>query len=529
MAFDMTEVRLLAVPLENDYKHTLDFSGPSSQQAYFIGQTKFQETDFTYQRKDNLIRYPVDYDELVQEGVNYVMYKNTSSTTKWYYAFITNMEYANAGVTFIHIQTDVIQTWLFDYVVQPSFIEREHCLRDDVGAHTIEEGVETGEYISNLQSYAMGGYDLQIVIAVTKRPDGTNSVGALYNGIYSGLEYYAFPANETLAVNDFIAQYDGDPSAESIVCMFIAPSWLISTYENTNRVISSSQPYTVGINSVSTGEIGKVLSTETLEGYNPRNKKLLCYPYRYLLCDNNSGGSVVYKYEQFKESGEIINPRFDIKGVLTPGCSCRLIPLMYKGAERNDAEGLNMGKFPALNWTSDVFTNWLTQNAVNLAFDLVTAGVSTVAGVAGMAATGGASSAMAASGAEQIGRTIAQIHQASLMPPQSKGNTNSGDVMTATRKNDFAFYEMSIKREYAQIIDGYFDMYGYKCHQVKLPNYDHRENWWYIKTIDVNIEGNIPMDDLQIIRNCYNNGITFWKNPLYIGDYGQSNNCTWGD
>ena len=82
---------------------------------------------------------------------------------------------------------------------------------------------------------------------------------------------------------------------------------------------------------------------------------------------------------------------------------------------------------------------------------------------------------------------------------------------------------MSIKNEYARIIDGYFDMFGYKTNVVKVPNTNHRARWWYTKTIDVNIDGNIPNDDMQKIKNAYNNGITFWRNASEIQNYSLSN------
>lgn len=147
MSNTITVVRLLAVPLENDYLHTFYFATPSAQEEYFKGRTKFQRSDFSYQRKDKLIRYPEHIDNL--SSVNYVMYKNSTYSSKWFYAFIVKMEYVNDERTDITIETDVLQTWLFDYNVKTSFIEREHVKSDDVGEHTIPEGVETGEFICN--------------------------------------------------------------------------------------------------------------------------------------------------------------------------------------------------------------------------------------------------------------------------------------------------------------------------------------------------------------------------------------------
>ena len=217
----------------------------------------------------------------------------------------------------------------------------------------------------------------------------------------------------------------------------------------------------------------------------------------------------------------LIPPKFKIESCITPGCSIRMIPMNYNGVERNDEEGLNLGKFPCLNWTSDVFTNWITQNAVNLGVSLGTSALQ-IAGGIGLTATGGgalAGGGMIASGIGGVAGSVGEIYAHSLQPAQSQGNLNCGDVVTASGENDFHFYDMTIKEEYARIIDDYFDMFGYKVNRVKVPFTEHRPYYWYTKTIDVNIDGAIPGTDMQKIKDCYNRGITFWKVPEKIGDY----------
>ena len=83
---------------------------------------------------------------------------------------------------------------------------------------------------------------------------------------------------------------------------------------------------------------------------------------------------------------------------------------------------------------------------------------------------------------------------------------------------------MSITEEYAKIIDKYFSMYGYKVNDVKTPNITGRTNWNYVKTIGCNIVGDVPQDDMQKIKDIFNNGVTLWHNPNTFLDYSQSNN-----
>ena len=153
---NITKVYLLSVPLESDYKNTLYFDSLESQQEYFQSRIVRRYTDFSYQRKDNKISVPntdafglnSSFDDLLNAGINYVMYQNSAYSNKWFYAFIKDVEYVHDGRTDIIIETDVMQTWMFKYNVKSSFVEREHVDDDTIGKHTIPEGLETGEYTS---------------------------------------------------------------------------------------------------------------------------------------------------------------------------------------------------------------------------------------------------------------------------------------------------------------------------------------------------------------------------------------------
>lgn len=541
---NLTEVHLLNVPLENDYIHTLYFDTRLEQEVYFLSKKGHSDVtlssfyNLTYQRKDGFIRIPAQYDNVLKY-CNYVMYRNNAYSTRWFYAFITDIKYANDGRTDIFIETDVFQTWLFDYTVKPSFVEREHVDIDIAGLNTVPERLELGDYICNKHTKA--GYsdetDLVIVVGATKDPDGNNVSGKLYNNIYSGINYYTFANNYDGAkdLQEWLSGYSEDGAAEAITCMFLAPERLTQlkddhTTTGTNWVDIHYINYDDGLDTInSTVDI----TDKTLDGYTPVNKKLLTYPYRYLLVSNNAGCSVPMQYEEFKttinNATSIVDPRFRIEGCLCPGGSIRMIPLNYKGIPRHDEEGINLGKFPCLNWTSDVYTNWLTQNGVNIGLSIAGNVASMGIGIAGALlapATGGLSAlagiSAGVSGVMGIANTLGEVYSHSLQPPQAQGNINSGDVVTASGNNDFHFYDMSIKEEYALIIDNYFSMFGYKVNRVKVPNSNHRENFWYTKTIDVNIDGAIPMNDLRKIKDCYNRGITFWKSNNF-GNYSVSN------
>ena len=114
------------VDLDNTYEHTLDFDNEQVQAEYFASKKFTQVTvnvGFSYLRENLPITVEIPKDELF--GCNYLMYSN-ESTGKWYYAFINKKDYVNETCTRLTIETDVMQTFMFDYDFVESFIDREH-------------------------------------------------------------------------------------------------------------------------------------------------------------------------------------------------------------------------------------------------------------------------------------------------------------------------------------------------------------------------------------------------------------------
>ena len=539
-----TDVILLKVPLEMDEVNQLTFANATAQYKYFNSLPKYviEEGDFTYQRRDNTIRFPAQYDDILQ--YNYVMYRNTSYSDKWFYAFITGIEYLNDNVTAIGIKTDVWQTWCFDLTYKPVFVEREHVNDDTFGLHTYPEGLETGEYIKNSNTGSFNPLKDSTILYAVGVSDVIGTLdpmpSAYINNIPQGL-FYVF-TDSVSNLHTIADMYDHAGKAEAIYTMFAFPKSVL--YHNGNYAYTSATwDYHDGTYwaTISTGlwvpsssaSTGKLISNLTIPipskigiTYEPKNNKLKCWPYCYFNVSNNAGSTITYHYEDFTSA-----PAFDIDGAFSIGCATKMYPTNYKhfdiltGAlQDNPYEfGINGGKYPTLSWNSDSFTNWITQNAVNMNANVVTSTIGGVISGAKFGGTIGAISSGAISAGMSVLHNIAQTEQASVMPDQTNGNTNSGDINYSKNNNCFTVFEMSIKPEYAKIIDDYFSMYGYKVNSVKIPNITGRRNWNYVKTIGCYIDADIPQADLEEIKGLFNNGITFWHNPSTFADYTQNN------
>lgn len=161
-----TQIRLLSVPFEIDNKNQLTFNNITAQTNYFTSLPNLEIEECSYQRKDNIIKFPAHIDTLL--NYNYVMYKNNNYSNKWFYAFIEKMEYENNGTTNISIKQDVFQTWQFDLLYKKMFVEREHVTSDLIGEHTIPENLELGEYICDDIIYNSDLDDFKYIIRVTE-------------------------------------------------------------------------------------------------------------------------------------------------------------------------------------------------------------------------------------------------------------------------------------------------------------------------------------------------------------------------
>lgn len=121
---DSTLYLLSNVPLRNDYQHTIDFDNLQAQQTFFdslISNVEVSNENYSYIRETEIINIYKNKDDLI--NCNYLFYNNGG---KRYYAFITSKEYVSDECTAITFEIDVMQTFMFDYTIGETFIEREH-------------------------------------------------------------------------------------------------------------------------------------------------------------------------------------------------------------------------------------------------------------------------------------------------------------------------------------------------------------------------------------------------------------------
>ena len=521
------QIYICKTPLENDYKNQLTFATKNTQKSYF--NTKIQQTfdNYTYVKKDNVVKVGINIDKIID--CNYLFYENVGfteedNTLRTYYCFITNMEYINENCTAITFETDCFQTYYFDIVYKRCFVEREHVNDDTMGLHTIPEGLETGDYIScDLQPTSETLGETCFVLATTEQ--WTTSYSFTNQILPIGGYYVGFTTIQ--GIQDAIEDLDNAGKGDSVFAVFVAPKEFFSawgTISGVNGQVSTTVKFDYSKNVT-------VTHVDYLgNNYTPKNNKLKCFPYSYLQVSNHSGQVVNYKWENFNllSVAGTTGYNFVIKGTLTPSGSFKCLPVNYNNILNNYDDNIVIGKLPIGAYNNDVYTNWLTQNGVNIGLNLLSSAVQIGAGVGAIASGAGAvgGAGTIGSGLMRIASTLGSVYEHSLIPDSVSGNVNTGDVNFTLGLQDPEFKRISIKNEYAKVIDDYFSMFGYKVNSVKIPNITGRTNWNFVKTIDCNFEGDIPQSDLNTIKDMFNKGVTLWHNPATMYDYSQNNSIS---
>lgn len=498
------------VPFDNSYKHTVLFGTETAQHDYFYSKRAGKLPIYSK------VSY-VQPGEIMVEGaaddffsINYMMYQNTAFGSKWFYAFVNRSEYVANKTTRIFFEIDVMQTYHFDYKIMPSFVEREHSDTDKIGENTIDERLDFGEEIKQVDSDPVF-VDLtsQKVVLMTSEPiRGSDEQPIpepphIFGGVYTGL--YAYVTNLSGA-NEIIKELS-DPTALAIVYQY--PS-----IANAEGALLPDPEFP----QLHRFEVERPAS---IDGYIPRNNKLYCFPYVRTTVLSSDGQNEDFRFEWFADDEGCA--RFLVAAVGIPEAQAVIMPMSYRGAPAGgDVSSMIVLKnFPQCAWVSDVYKAYLAHHASATGISVVSDVINIVSGTM----TGNAAAAVG--GVAGIANTVAQLRDIKSLPNTVQGHASGTNIMQALGQVGFKIYRRTIKAEFAKIIDDYFTMFGYATRRVKIPNRAARRRWSFVKTQDCHVDNadyrGLPADDMRKIESIYDQGVTFWMNANDVGDYSRDN------
>lgn len=561
------------VPIDSDYKHTLYFDSVAEQNNYFFSKAFKQFHNVSYQReRRNVITLEIPATDVY--ACNYLLFKNTSYGEKWFFAFVNSVEYVNDNVTDIYYELDMMQTWMFQYTLKQCMVEREHSVTDKIFENTKPENIGYGELMCGISQNLLSSRGLlgEYACVITSKPYSSGDVPIkLYSQFCPVYGYIGRSEDMNTVVQDFVRSGLQD----AVLSVTIANQLMAKGADETHFDMPKQVPkedfkfVCYGVTSgVYEGE--EQFKNQLPNGYKPRNKKLFCYPYNQLWVSNNQGTVNEYRYEDFKTDKDgFFHMEVAASGVSSP--ECVLYPLDYRGVAKYYDHALVLTGYPTVPWIGDTYKAYMAMNRNQIENAVFTQGfngvMNTVSAFLGGAmtvnnaadmlqaakadasnagktvsqttktglrqqATGGIFSAIGTAGTSivdfmtTVWQVEAKLQDVSNIPPNVGGLSGAGSVTNALARFDYSTYYMCVKPEYAEIVDKFFDMFGYNTCTVKVPNTHSRPHWNYVKTVGCEIQGFVPQEAASIIKAVYDRGVTFWKNGNEVGNYTLDNSPT---
>lgn len=479
------------IPWNKDYKHTYWFATKTAQDTYFASKLKYSFTDFTYVRQTGVIRVPKKADDLFD--CNYISFLNAGYGTKIFYAFITKIEYVNDETSYISFELDYIQTWKFELVVKQCFVEREHVADDTFGIHTVPENLPIGSYVANstdtvTYTYGRDSAWKLIILAI---PDAstTSDRGYMWGHVYTGADVYVVRGSD----------YNVTYITSVISSLINANAQIVAMYCIPDEWDDDVPKYLLG---PSRGD--------TIYGYTPKNNKLFCYPYNFCKVTSSDGDKVELLYEDDFDSA------FRIRFTELNGGQAVLYPTNYKNEMNNFNEyGVSLTNPAQCTWSEDSYLqNMASGGILNTIKGIPTS-------VASSTSIGGGIGLLF--GLVKGAYDVASDMVISDVKPD-KVHVGQPKSLMVINNNEFGFRieRMSVKAEYAKLIDDYFTRFGYKVMVNKVPELTSRRYFNYVKTVSATIEGNISQEAETKLCEIFDNGITLWHTSD-IGNYNVDN------
>ena len=517
------------INLSPNYENSLYFNTVQNKDSAFGALTPLAtENAVSYVYKDQpVFRSALPISTLI--GARYMRFKNTSFENKWFYAFITRVEYVNNGLTEITYEIDDLITWMGSFGISPCLVVREHTATDQPYEHLIDEDLPTGDYtLSGYETIAINS-DPQLVLSIARNSVGTDATGAVgqYKGnLVSGAEYRKYdisPSGKAALETDIDAlitktQKDAMISAQ-IVFGKMAPVAASSALEELTPMANFT---------------GQHASTDfTFDGYTPKNKKLYNYPYCVMSLFNSEGSEQEFRYEFFNNHVA----HFYVFGIAADVPEMAAIPTQYKnsGIAYITDQMMVMKQWPQASIAVDQYRAYVAQMTsgggwVSIAGKVAAAAAGGAAGLAvggpvGALLGGGAAAGAAGSAVNEAVNFLSNALKYDAMPDAVQGTANSSVLMGINDKK-FVIYHRRITGDYAKTIDDFFTAYGYKVNKVKTPNLANRPKFTYVQTHKSAVYGPIPASAARHIEQILDRGCRFFRNISEVGNLSLTNTPT---
>lgn len=510
------------VPIDSNYENSLDFLTKEAQYEFFLGLTFKHRMIGATRVRDGVISVDTVSDNLL--NCNYMMFQNENFSSKWFFAFIIDVQYVNNNMCYVFYQIDDIQTWMFDVTLEECFVEREHTPTDGLFEHLVDEGINCAEYTTMGRERETMKNTSVIIFTASKVESGVvvRSVPHFYEGLASmvgTLQFHVMDEDETIVQNG-LDLIESDINAMTLLEQNDSICSGICFPDKFTSIGAGSSDTTIA----HPRNINFPTRTATLNGYTPKNKKMYNSPFcLYKLCASDGQQSILQPEKFTTPTNRQIATLYP---AVTPNPAILGVPLAYENQLICYNKSISFDGFPQFAMSIDGFKAWIASGGLAKTLLHTTSNIAgnVISGAVG--AQSGNPAAVAntvVNTATEIGDLVITMATAKNLPSDIKGNMNSTPLMC---NNDAEFYTLyeTILGDVAESIDNYFTMYGYKVNKLKKPSRRNRPHYTYLKTKGCHVDGGAPADAIQRIETIYDNGIRFWVNASEVGKFSEVDN-----
>ena len=310
---------------------------------------------------------------------NYAYIHNIRGST--YFAYITGCRYINdgqdtpsaasKGVYEFDFTLDLLMTNLHSAdQLKPCYVVRQHSATDlinenyvpepvNIVSSNIRDTIDLGASISDRPDYDLN-YPGCAVFGLID-PDESNIIDRVVSGFSLRCFYENDPYFQS-SMREFLKPY---ATSEDVKFGFMVPWILVDHFYDVDFESTDPKGHAAPIIKGKTAQsivLGPMPQTDTVSGYTPKNKKLLTYPYKYILLSDGNGHSVAYRHEMWAgRQNEFWELDFSIFG--SP--AIRITPLGYANQnviKDNNEYVLTISGFPMINWSCSAWDTWVSSS-----------------------------------------------------------------------------------------------------------------------------------------------------------------------
>lgn len=502
---DSTIILYSSVPLDSSYTNTLYTSTVASQLDYFSRYSHWTWENQSYIRPQGGKIQVRGQMSANQNAANYVIFINPSHENKYFFGFVSEVNYINDLTFEIVFELDYIQTYLTTLKTNRCWIERAHIPKSD---DIIDSNLEPEPF--NPPLYVARNEEINTTCVLklwfyeypSSMPNmHINPTVSTFNGnsILWCVGTESGDTNVTTLLNRFVT----DGEFDKIACLGVAPTGGGYTEEfvNINRMT-------------------------TPHGYEPRNNKVLSSAFQKISVVSPDGASFTFTHKELGNGSGSPTARLRVTRFaegMTPEIQVALVNYNNTGSDSagNKIMRCDFSSFPVFPFKSDIWAEFWSKKGTTWAVNTAaSAGAGAISGLASGAGAVGAAAGAIAGAALNIFSTLYQV---SREAPTVNGST-SPVIDYLENGLSFNILQYAPTLEQLRLLDYFFDRYGYAVNKCTSPQLNARPYYTYIKTRNSNVTGQMPGKARDVINRAFNNGVTFWTTAGNICDWSVDNN-----